>query len=130
VNSLIYEYKTSKFSVKCHYTGEWKDNMPNGRGILEMIEDVPPYWANGDMLQGVFINGLLNGEGTYLGIGGQNYNGSFKNGLKDGYGVFIFSSVSKYEGYFKEGEFNGKGKYVDDNGNVWEGNWVNGQLQN
>jgi hypothetical protein len=130
VSNVAFTYKTTKFSVDCKYSGEWRDNMPNGLGELKMIENVPPYWASGDRLKGTFVNGLLNGKGAYTGIDGGSYNGSFKNGLKNGYGVFNFSDGSKYEGYFKNGEFNGKGTYTDSSGNVYEGNWVNGELQN
>lgn len=128
VSGVEYTYVTTKFSVKCTYTGEWKDGKPNGYGELKMIQDVPPYWEPGDRLSGSFVDGLLNGTGKYTGASGGSYNGSFKNGLKNGYGVFIYSDGAKYEGYFKDGEYNGEGTLTF-NGDVWKGTWSNGEFQ-
>ena len=41
---------------------------------------------NGDIYNGIFVNGLINGKGTFINKKGEKYVGFFKNGKKDGEG--------------------------------------------
>ena len=43
-----------KFLPELGYWGEWKDNLRNGKGTL--------YFPNGQQLEGVWTNDVLNGE--------------------------------------------------------------------
>ena len=56
---------------------------------------------NGDIYEGMFVNGTIHGEGSYTNNRGE-----------------------KYTGYFKKGKKDGKGKLEDKNGNlIMEGTW-------
>ena len=49
-----------------------------GKGIFKI--------KNGDIYDGNFINGLINGKGIMINKNGNKYIGEFKNGKKDGEG--------------------------------------------
>ena len=56
---------------------------------------------SGEIYKGMFVNGTIHGEGSYINDKGEIYIGEFKNGKKDG-----------------------KGKLQDKNGNIiQEGFW-------
>ena len=55
-----------------------KKNVRSGKGKY--------YFSNGDVYNGIFVNGLINGKGTFINKKGEKYVGFFKNGKKDGEG--------------------------------------------
>ena len=67
------------------YKGEFKDDFPYGKGILENYRD------------------------NYI------YNGNIINGIKNGYGELKFEEGTIYKGEFKEDKFHGKGKIIFSN---------------
>jgi hypothetical protein len=80
----------------------------------------------GDVMEGEFRNGNLNGQGTYYylannGFKGQKYVGEFKDGKKRGQGTFTFPNGEKYVGEFKEDQSNGQGTYTHANGDKYVG---------
>lgn len=108
------------------YSGEMKDNLPNGKGVIK--------YENGDTLESSFINGdIINDaeskyyfykdESTFVGIGKiddlysfemiegklsyknkRSYTGKFKNNLfNDDSAVFDFGTNTRYEGPFIDG---------------------------
>ena len=59
VTNEPFTMKTSKFSVKGTYTGEWKDGKPNGEGTMTMSQD-DDRWNKGDTLWSKnWSNGLI-----------------------------------------------------------------------
>jgi len=69
--------------MKVTYTGEWKDGKPNGEGKATATEDVDDRFYKGDILEGVWVNGLLEGPGVYT-SGNYQLKGNFIKGLKEG----------------------------------------------
>ena len=103
-----------------YYIGEYKNNIPNGKGIK--------YYKNGNILyEGNFINGKFEGNGKYIYENGDYYIGQFKNGLRNGNGIMYYKNGNiLYEGNFIDGKYEGKGKYIWENGNYYIGQFKNG----
>ena len=151
-NIEIYEGETNKKNIKhgngilsnCHFVqkGSWRNDGFTGWGIKCL--------RNGEIYEGKFINGQLNGKGIYknknnLYVGdfinnersgkGElttekfNYKGEFKNNKLEGQGqVDFFEDGQRYEGTFSENKINGKGTYKWKNGNMYIGEMKNGKM--
>jgi hypothetical protein len=83
---------------KCRYKGEWKNGLPNGKGIKHFYK-----------------------SDSYI-------EGSFVDSFAEGYGKQIFEqtwekTVPYYEGEFKRNNFNGKGEYHYGDGDYYKGMW-------
>ena len=123
--------------------GTWRDGEFTGWGRESR--------RNRDVLEGRFINGLLNGKGILKTNKGNIYEGDFVNSLREGYGILKTNRIHyigqfkddklngkgiieflkeghKYEGDFKDNEINGKGKFMWKNGDVYEGEMTNGKM--
>ena len=147
-------YLTKICSIIGAYSGEWENGMPNGPGIFTITEDGQEgiyIWFKDDIYQGTFVNGLLEGEGSYTCVDGSKYTGSFRKGLFsgrgifasadgyrytgefeddtfNGYGIFETNEGLKYEGGFRDGTFNGEGTLWNENGEeVFSGTWTDGE---
>jgi hypothetical protein len=55
------------------YDGEYRDGIPNGRGVAVL--------PNGERYQGEWRNGLPNGQGVYTWPNGNRYEGQYVDGL-------------------------------------------------
>ena len=129
----------------CTKIGTWKNNSFTGWGRI--------IYNNGQVFEGKFENGKLNGKGVYkykdnLYIGDfvnsirqgkgilinkrYRYHGQFNKGKIDGYGKIIFyennEGQGEYEGFFKDNIIEGKGIMKWKNGNVYEGEMKNGKM--
>lgn len=128
---------TSKYIMK----GTWRNDQFTGWGIKCL--------RNGDIYEGKFINGELNGKGIFK--NGKNiYEGEFINGERHGYGDFttetyhykgefknnkmdgkgeidFYEESQRYEGTFSENNITGKGIYKWKNGDIYEGYMKNGK---
>lgn len=128
---------TSKYIMK----GTWRNDQFTGWGIKCL--------RNGDIYEGRFINGELNGKGIFK--NGKNiYEGEFINGERHGYGDFttetyhykgefknnkmdgkgeidFYEDSQRYEGTFSENNITGKGIYKWKNGDIYEGYMKNGK---
>ena len=137
-----YTYEDGKY-----YIGEFKDNIPNGKG--------KKYYKNGNIqYEGDFINGQFEGNGKYYYENGEYFIGKYKNGLRngkgikyykngnilfegeyingkvDGYGKWIWEDGEYFIGQFKNGIINGKGKEYYSNGQIkYEGEYVNNKFE-
>ena len=125
--------------------GTWRNGQFSGWG-REILN-------NGEVFEGRFLNGNLNGKGIYkymniLYIGdfinntkhgnGEMitkeyvYIGEFKNNKINGYGKITFYNCkdgkSEYEGFFKDNIIEGKGVLKWINGNTYEGEVKNGKM--
>ena len=105
---------------------------------------------NGEVLEGRFTNGRINGKGIFTTTKGNKYigdfvnnrlhgkgklttktiqySGDFKNNKMDGMGKIIFNNGHQYEGEFRENEINGKGKFTWQNGDTYEGIMARGKM--
>ena len=105
---------------KKYYIGEFKNSIPNGKGIK--------YYSNENILyDGYFINGKFEGKGKYFYENGGYYIGEWKNGLKYGKGI-CYDSNDKiiYNGQWINDKFEGNGKYIYENDEYFIGEWKNG----
>jgi len=105
-----------------YYLGEYKNNIPNGKGIK--------YNKNGIKLyEGDFINGKFEGYGTYIRDDGLKYIGQWKNGLSHGKGTMYYPDGNiKYEGDWANNKYDGFGKEFQKNGLYYIGQFKNGKL--
>jgi hypothetical protein len=105
---------------------------------------------NGEVLEGRFTNGKVNGKGIFITKKGNKYvgdilnnrlhgkgklttrniqyAGDFKYNQMDGIGKIIFNNGHQYEGEFRENNINGKGKFTWRNGDTYEGIMYNGKM--
>ena len=148
------------------YEGEInEDNKKHGQGILTTPEYVRKgTWRNGEftgwgresrrnkeVLEGKFINGLLNGKGIFKNSRNNLYTGDFVDSKKEGLGELYTNRIHyigefkadkldgkgiieflkeghKYEGDFKNNEINGRGVFQWKNGDVYEGDMTDGKM--
>eukprot|EP00957_Ditylum_brightwellii_P133575 10184340-Ditylum_brightwellii.AAC.1 len=101
-----------------YYEGEMKRGEITGKGIYIN--------ATGDQYEGQFIRGDLS-SGKKIFTNGEVKDGIFKDGHLDGIGTYT-NPKSSYRGCFKKGLFHGKGieKYVSDS-NEFEGFFTYGK---
>ncbi|MCL2082621.1 MAG: hypothetical protein FWH04_05225 [Oscillospiraceae bacterium] len=100
------------------YRGEYKDGVPNGKGVLT--------FANENTYDGDFVDGMLTGKGIYTWADGKIYEGDFVDGKRHGKGVYKSTSGSTYNGNFVCDKYQGKGVYTWASGNKYDGDWVDG----
>ncbi|NQW28224.1 MAG: hypothetical protein HQ474_09960 [Flammeovirgaceae bacterium] len=60
---------------------------------------------------------------------GDKYEGDWVDGKMNGLGTYTFANGDKYEGDRVDGRMNGSGTYTYANGDKYEGDWVDGKLQ-
>jgi hypothetical protein len=65
--------------------------------------------AKGNVYEGTFTEGALNGPGRMLGKDGSRYEGEFKNWIYEGQGIFRNANGDEYKGGFEDGLFEGDG---------------------
>ena len=130
-----------------YYLGQFKNNLPHGKGIK--------YYLNGNILyEGDFINGKFEGYGKYFYDNGDYFIGQYKNGLRngkgkgyyadgkikyevdcingqaEGNGKFFYEDGEYYIGQFKKNDPNGKGIEYYAYGNIlYEGDFVDGRYE-
>ena len=123
-NYYLGQIKEGKFEGKgelnieriSKYNGEFKNDLPEGKGIFEDYEN--NYKYDGDWLMG-----KKNGRGVLEFTDGTKYEGDFKNDLYDGNGIIKFNNGNVYEGEFVEGNIKGKGKFVWNDGKKYDGDY-------
>ena len=58
-------------------------------------------YPNGDVFDGIYVNGVKCGKGTFSYSNGDRYVGDFANNVKEGMGEYIFKDGRFYQGEFK-----------------------------
>jgi hypothetical protein len=127
---------------KATYDGEWKNNLPHGKGYFK---DQYDNWYKGEFKYGYFwgkgqlqVNKMYNYNGEFLlsrrhGKGncqfynpkGENYDGQWRMDLMSGLGKYSKGPKFYYYGNMANNYFNGQGRIVTIEG--WlEGNFSNG----
>ncbi len=78
---------------------------------------------------GQMKNSVYHGQGTLIGMNGDQYTGSFVYGRKSGSGKIIYAlNGNVYEGEWLDNEPHGRGKLTEAaTGNVFEGGWKHGK---
>ena len=122
---------------KCRYKGEWKNGLPNGKGIKHFYK-VDSY------IDGNFVDGFAEGYGkqTYEQTWEKTqpyYEGEFKRNTYNGKGAYYYGDGNYYKGEWKDGKYHGQGAAY----NIWldrtwvgeykndekvDGNWVKGEI--
>jgi hypothetical protein len=123
-NYYLGQIKEGKFEGKgelnikgiSKYNGEFKNDLPEGKGIFEDYENNYKYDGDWSM-------GKKNGRGVLVFSDGTKYEGDFKNDLYDGNGIIKFNNGNVYEGEFVEGNIKGKGKFVWNDGKKYDGDY-------
>jgi len=122
--------------------GSWRKDDFTGWGRKSM--------RNGEIMEGKFIKGKLNGKGIYknstciyegefldskkngkgeLRTKKYIYNGDFENDQFNGEGIIEFlEEGSKYKGNFVKNEICGKGTFEWKNGDIYEGDMKKGKM--
>jgi hypothetical protein len=122
---------------KGRYKGEWKNGLPNGRGIKHIYKDDSYIYGN-------FVDG--NAEGFCKQTFEQTwektqpyYEGEFKRNQFHGKGEYHYGDGDYYKGDWKDSKYNGQGaaysKRLDKtwvgeycNDEKGEGNWIKGEI--
>ena len=123
------------------YTGEFKDGLRNGPGVLLMPGNrkIVGVWEMGEIREGTFTQSdgttytgqwlyrERNGQGTMTYPDGRKYTGEFKNDLRHGQGTMIYPDGRKYVGEFHYGERSGKGTLTYPDGREYTGDFKDGE---
>lgn len=105
------------------YTGEIKDNLPNGFGALIASVD------GGEVkFIGEWKDGSMDGQGIIYASNGVRMIGNMKDTSPDGQCILVLPDVGIYEGQFKNGELNGEGTVITPDGTAVKGQWSNDEL--
>lgn len=70
----------------------------------------------------------FDGNGSYLFDNGDLYNGQWKKGEMQGYGVYEYATGDVYKGAWKKGLMEGRGTYTYANGDKYIGTWKDGKM--
>lgn len=81
---------------------------------------------DGSVFVGEVKDGKPNGQGTMTDALGNEWTGNFVDGVLQGFGTYVGYDLVEYEGMFVDGQFNGMGHRIDANGNDYQGNFVDG----
>ena len=101
------------------YTGYFVDNLREGDGRIEFLE-------NGELYEGEFTKGKINGKGLYIWSNKNVYKGDFVNGIKHGKGKYKWPDGCEYEGDYNNGEREGYGTYKWKDGRIFTGRFKSG----
>ena len=102
------------------YTGE-RDDSGQRSGLGKMV------FPNGDVYEGMYLNGMRNGKGKYTWKKGGMFEGEYLNHKRHGFGIMHYPDGSIYQGIWFEGWRHGKGTYTYPNGDSYEGDWQFGR---
>ena len=119
------------------YKGEWKNGLPNGKGIKHI-------YKTDSYIEGNFVDSFAHGyckqtfEQTWEKTA-PYYEGEFKRNQWDGKGAYYYGDGDYYKGMWKNSKYNGQGaSYLKGLDKTWvgefcndekiEGNWVKGEI--
>ena len=122
---------------KARYKGEWRNGLPNGKGIKHVYE--------GDYyIEGNFVDGFAEGycKQTFEQIWEKTvpyYEGEFKRNEYQGMGEYHYGDGEYYKGEWKNSKYHGHGaEYSHQRNKTWvgefendekvTGNWVKGEI--
>lgn len=100
------------------YTGNWVDNIMQGKGQYRTPE--------GRVYEGFFVRGMFGSDGRLLYPTGEYYEGQVSRMSPHGSGRIKYTDGSSYEGQFDMGIRSGSGTMRYANGDIYEGDWEEG----
>ena len=104
------------------YIGAWKADKQNGHGKLTK--------KSGDIFEGNFINGAVDGEVIIHFHDGSKFKGTYKNGQRNGAAIEVDKEGKRFEGTYKNDVRDGKFVEKDRNGKITAiGTYTNGRRQ-
>lgn len=121
------------------YKGEWKNGLPNGKGIKY-------FYKTDSYIEGNFVDSFAHGYGKQTFEQTQTwektapyYEGEFNRNNYDGKGEYHFGDGDYYKGMWKNNKYHGQGAtYSLRSNRTWvgeyendvkvEGNWVKGEI--
>ena len=106
-------------TVYATYVGTLKDGRPDGQGRLS--------YRTGEVFEGTFVAGVLQGKGVHVGADGDRYQGDFTAGRANGVGRLATAKGDVYSGDFRDGLKHGKGETRLAGGVAYVSQWSNGQ---
>ena len=132
---------TMVFATGHKYTGEFKDGIRHGKGVLLMPGDrkIVGVWENNEISEGTYTqpDGTVyegqwrhrerNGKGALTFPDGRRYTGDFKSGLRHGQGTMLFPDGRKYVGSFQSGARTGLATMTYPDGRSYAGEFKDGE---
>ena len=107
-------------TVKSVFLGEWRNDKFTGWGRETR--------RSGKILEGKYIDGVVEGKGILKNNKGNTYVGDFSKSKRHGKGILDTHKVH-YEGEFKNDKLSGKGRIIFKNeGHVYEGEFDNNEI--
>ena len=122
---------------KAKYKGEWKNGLPNGKGIKIIHEQE-------SIIDGNFVDGFAEGYGRQLFAKSWEkmvpyYEGEFKRNKWEGKGEYHYGDGDYYKGEWKNSKYHGQGMayslYINRtwvgeyyNDKKFKGDWYHGEL--
>ena len=112
--------------------GVWSENIYQGSSVSDITVKTggpqPPTSKVNEKLEGCQSGNCKNGRGIYLYADGNIYEGDFENGLPNGTGKISYANGDVYEGEIEKGSLHGKGMMISANGNKVQGIWESGKF--
>ena len=122
---------------KCRYKGEWRNGLPNGKGIKH-------FYKTDSYIDGNFVDGFAEGhcKQTFEQTWEKTvpyYEGEFKRNNYQGKGEYHYGDGDYYKGMWEDGKYHGQGAaYSKRLNRTWvgeykndekvDGNWVKGEI--
>ena len=105
---------TMVFSTGHKYTGEFKDGVRHGEGVMRL--------PGGRKIVGVWVGNEIR-EGTFTTPDGMMYEGQWEFRERNGRGTLTFPDGRKYVGGFKSDQRHGQGTMTWPDGRVYTGDF-------
>lgn len=102
------------------YDGEWKYDIEHGKGVT--------VWKNGDVSNGTYVNGMLEGYVEIDYHSGDIFKGYMKAGKKHGQGVHTYKDGTTYNGNYKANLEHGPGTLSYPDGEIHYAEYFHGEL--
>jgi hypothetical protein len=122
---------------KSRYKGEWKNGLPNGKGIKH-------FYKTNSVIEGNFVDSFADGfcKQTFEQTWEKTvpyYEGEFKRNTYNGKGEYHYGDGDYYKGEWKDGLYHGQGlEYSERTNRTWvgeyykdkkiEGEWYRGEF--
>ena len=113
---------------RTRYKGEWKNGLPNGKGVREFFETPTKDYS---IIEGNFVDGFAHGHGkqTFRKTWEKMtpyYEGEFHKNNYHGFGEYHYGCGAYYKGEWSNNKANGKGgEYSIILDKTWVGTFLN-----
>jgi hypothetical protein len=142
IDGMMHGQGSIRFADGATYSGEFFQNQMTGEGKMidafgYQYEGLFEYGVlvqgtekdvEGDVREGTFKQGLLEGQGTLASAGGTVYTGEFVAGVLNGKGQIFNDQGLRYEGEIKDWVYSGEGELTDPDGDHYSGSFEYGMF--